>query len=177
MNIFTIFIIMRRIFIMSWKYQLYLGLILHDLFWIINDIQKVQNLKAIINSQVYITTYGFLLKPAAWSIIDFSHNKNHVVIVRLQIRFFFFQRLATEGQSNVVLRLEHTLYIAPLWGMFQYYKRKLIKIFFLGQSDGALSVYSNFSEIVLKDFNNVWRISGWFLINCGGSEWTMVRAN
>ena len=59
--------------------------------------------------------------------------------------------------------------------MLQDFRQKVIIIFFLGKSDVALSVYGNFSKIVLKDINNVRRISGWFLVNCGGGEKTMVR--
>ena len=59
--------------------------------------------------------------------------------------------------------------------MLQDFRQKVIIIFFLGKSDVALSVYGNFSKIVLKDINNVRTISGWFLVNCGGGEKTMVR--
>ena len=45
LKIFALFIIMRRVFIMSYKFQLTLVLKLHELFGIINDTYESLNAK------------------------------------------------------------------------------------------------------------------------------------
>ena len=52
---------------------------------------------------------------------------------------------------------------------------EVIKIFFLGKSDGGINIYDNFDKIVIEGISNIRWISDFFIINYDSSGKYMVR--